>query len=417
MLRSPFSQFGMREAYAFFETRGLPLKVEARKRAFPQSEKAADVVRMLEQYMRLGKVEVRLRTPVEKLIAEDGRIAALIAGGQEYTADSYIWRPVASLIRRRARRATGFAGSHRSATASIADTHHRPLERSRRVGEETLRHGAQGCEDTLFCEGERAFVLRGDVLCTHFGLSGPLILNNAGKVADLLEAGVVTAQIDTYPDLDLGILEKHITGIFDANKNKTFEESSLRTSLPWGRARSCWRLRRAFDPGQKCTASPRKCERPSSLLKALPVTITGLMGFDRAVVADGGLSLTDIDEKTMRARAHANLFVTETCSTLRALPADIPCSLPGQAATSPGVTYSAHVLRLHTPGVATPLSIPASRPTLRVALKSIRRESAAITLEHTARSALCIQNNAQSRSARSEREAEIKRMSRQRNWI
>jgi predicted Rossmann fold flavoprotein len=72
-LASPFSQFGMQEAYEFFESLGLPLKVETKKRAFPASEKASDVVDVLKKYMETNGVEVALRSPVSEILISEWR--------------------------------------------------------------------------------------------------------------------------------------------------------------------------------------------------------------------------------------------------------------------------------------------------------------------------------------------------------
>src|SRR3989344_5334291 len=89
-LYSPFSQFGMEDAYRFFEAHGLPLKVEARKRVFPKSEKAADVVAALKRHMAESKVVVRLKSPVERIVANSGRVEHIMAGGEKLSARSYI---------------------------------------------------------------------------------------------------------------------------------------------------------------------------------------------------------------------------------------------------------------------------------------------------------------------------------------
>src|SRR6185503_15041130 len=76
---------------------------------------------------------------------------------------------------------------------------------------------------TFYAEGKKKFSKTGKLLFTHFGLSGPLILNSAGAVGDLLEIGSVTAKIDLYPDIDEAKLEKKILKVFDENKNKMFK--------------------------------------------------------------------------------------------------------------------------------------------------------------------------------------------------
>ena len=144
---------------------------------------------------------------------------------------------------------------------------------------------------------------------THFGLSGPLILNSAKTVADLLHTGIVTATIDAFPDTDLGALEKRIINVFDINKNKMLK-NVFDQIAPEGTSFAILSLV-SVDPDKK-VHSVTKEERKEivQILKSLPVNISGLMGFDRAVVADGGVSLDEIDTKTMRSKLYNNLYIT-----------------------------------------------------------------------------------------------------------
>ncbi len=310
-LYSPFSQFGMRTAYDFFETLGLPLKIEARKRAFPQSEDAVDVVRRLSEYLKKNNVEVRTRTPVLEIIAENGSLQKVVTKGGEYSAHSYIL-------------ATG--GVSHPETGSTGDGFGwlsalgLPVEKPTptivplRVSDAWVKKLSgitlKDSKIVFFCDGKRAFAVRGDILCTHFGLSGPTILNAAGRVSSLLESGTVTAQIDTSPDMDLGIFERKITSIFDENKNKLLK-NVFKEIAPLGTSAVLLALVSGVDPETKVHSVTKEQRRAlATTLKALPITITSLMGFDRAVVADGGLPLTEIDTKTMRTRAYPNLFVT-----------------------------------------------------------------------------------------------------------
>ncbi len=167
-----------------------------------------------------------------------------------------------------------------------------------------------GVRINFLLEGERKLVLKGDVLCTHFGLSGPLILNAAGDVADLLHAGAVTAQIDVHPQDDIGSLDSTIVAAFDANKNKVLK-NVWNEIAPVGTGPALLPLLKGIDADSKVHSITKDQRRQIiDLLKALPVTITGLMGYDRAVVADGGLALEEVETRTMRSKRYANLYVT-----------------------------------------------------------------------------------------------------------
>ena len=147
-------------------------------------------------------------------------------------------------------------------------------------------------------------------MCTHFGLSGPLILNSAKQIGDLLHEGEVTATIDIYPSLDNGSLEKLILGHFDTHKNKVLK-NILKGFVPPGTSTAILSLlpeSLAETKVHSVTRDERKLLVQT--LKSLPVRVKGLMGFDRAVVADGGLPLTEIDTRTMGSKKIPNLFVT-----------------------------------------------------------------------------------------------------------
>ncbi len=310
-LHSPFSQFGVKKTFSFFESHDLPLVVQAHKRAFPKTERAIDVFRALENYMARGGVEVRAKANVERIVSRNGRIDAVVVDHKNITASSFIL-------------ATG--GKSHPETGSTGDGFSWLTTLGHAVKEPTPTIVPLAVQDewvkklsgislsniriSFFLEETRKIVLKGDILCTHFGLSGPLILNIAGKISDLLHEGIVTARIDVYPQENIGSLNKRITTVFDAHKNKTLR-NVWSNIAPVGTAYALLSLLENIDPHTK-VHSITKDERRQivNLLKALPVTITGLMGYDRAVVADGGLSLHEIDTRTMRSKRYANLYVT-----------------------------------------------------------------------------------------------------------
>src|SRR3989338_7820759 len=164
---------------------------------------------------------------------------------------------------------------------------------------------------TFFVDSKKAFAKTGKVLFTHFGLSGPLILNSASAVADLLHEGAVTAAIDAYPHTDLGSLEKTIIAVFDKNKNKALK-NIIKEVVPDGTHKGVLMLLADKMDITKKVHSVTKEERKvlMRLLKALPLTIEGLMGFDRAVIADGGVPLSEVDTKTLRSKKISNLYMS-----------------------------------------------------------------------------------------------------------
>jgi hypothetical protein len=163
---------------------------------------------------------------------------------------------------------------------------------------------------TFFVDGKKQFSKLGKILFTHFGLSGPLILNSARKIKSLLDEGEVKAYIDLYPDTNAGDLENKIIKVFDLNKNKMLK-SVIKEIVPDGMAGAIVKIINFIDLDTK-VHSVKKEDRKKivSLIKALPLTITGLMGHDRSVVTDGGVSLSEINMKTMNSKLFENLYIT-----------------------------------------------------------------------------------------------------------
>lgn len=309
-LYSSFSKFSSKDTFDFFENLGLPLVVQARQRAFPNTERAHDVYKVLVNALKSVNVEIKTSGKVTKILSNKNEIIGVVAGEKTYVAKSYIF-------------ATGGVshpetGSTGDGFRWLKDLGHKVLSPTPTivplaVYDEWIKSLAgvsmSFMKITFYVDGVKKFAKKGKILFTHFGLSGPLILNSAKAVADLLHTGIVTAAIDAFPDTDLGALEKRIINVFDSNKNKMLK-NVFDQIAPEGTSLAILSIV-SVDPDKK-VHSVTKEERKEivQILKSLPVNISGLMGFDRAVVADGGVSLDEIDTKTMRSKLYSNLYIT-----------------------------------------------------------------------------------------------------------
>jgi predicted Rossmann fold flavoprotein len=316
-LFSTFSYFGAKDTFSFFENLNLPLVVQAKNRAFPHTEKATDVVKVMLKSLKENNVKILTNKTVSKIIHKDNKITKILVGADEYIAKNYIL-------------ATG--GVSHPETGSTGDGFNWLRGLGHKVKDPTPTivpiatnnkwiHTLSGTaipemKITFYVKKsnseipQKAFTKKGEILFTHFGLSGPLILNSASLVWDLLQEGEVTAKIDLYPDKDINILDKEIMTIFNENKNKTFK-NVLKEILPKGTTSGISMLLNEINLENKVN-NITKTERRKLVdtLKALPVNVTHLMGYDRAVIADGGVFLNEIDTKTMRSKILNNLFIT-----------------------------------------------------------------------------------------------------------
>ncbi|MEK7530287.1 MAG: aminoacetone oxidase family FAD-binding enzyme [Patescibacteria group bacterium] len=310
-LYSPFSQFGVEDTFKYFSARGLPLVIEARGRAFPETQKATDVVKVLEKELKKHKVSV-VRATVKRIVSDSGFIERVETTGGDIRARAYILATGGA-----SHKETGSTGDGFTFLKSIGHTVKDPtptivpLSVRDRWIKILAGVSLKKVSITFFLDDKKQFSKTGDMLCTHFGLSGPTILNSASAVSHLLEGGgAVTARIDAHPTLDLGALEKKVIAVFDANKNKTLK-TVFKELCPVGSAKGVQTLLTNINFETKVhSVSKDDRKKIVRLLKALPVSILGLMGYDRAVVADGGVPLSEIDTRTMRSLKYDNLFVT-----------------------------------------------------------------------------------------------------------
>lgn len=309
-LYSMFSQFDNNDTFEYFESRGLPLVIEARKRCFPQTQKAFDVFKVLFDELKKYSVDIKYDELVIGFASNNGSIQKVITKKGEYSAESFVL-------------ATG--GTSRPETGSTGDG----FEWMRKLGHTVpkptpdivpLKVKEQWVKDIsgtslsfmkirFLQEGKEYFQKTGKVLFTHFGLSGPLILNSAKQVKDLLHNGDVIVHIDMYPHTDLGNLDADIAKQLREHANKDFG-NVLKELVPAGIQKAFEKILREDFLKTKCHSITKDMRKEFvTFLKALPLTVIDLMGFDRAVVADGGVDINEIDMRTMRSKKVENLFI------------------------------------------------------------------------------------------------------------
>jgi len=310
-LYSPFSIFGVKDTFNFFEELGLPLVVQARKRAFPSTEKATDVYLSMKKELEKNGVVFKLGVSVTGLIDDGSKIIAVKTKEGVYDGKSFILATGGTSHPETGSTGDGFKFlkilGHKVENPSPSVV---PIE----VSDEWV-HVLSGVslsfmKITFFLDNKKQFSKTGKILFTHFGFSGPLILNSASHVGSLLQAGKVEAIIDAYPDTDEGTLESRIIKIFDDNKNKTLK-NILKEFVPDGMSKAFEILLDFIDLEIKVHSITKEDRKKIvKLLKNLKVNITNLMGYDRAVVVDGGVDLKEINMKTMQSNIYNNLFIT-----------------------------------------------------------------------------------------------------------
>lgn len=309
-LYSAFSEFSVADTFSFFESHALPLITEANNRSFPHTFNATDVEQVLENYCKQNKVVIANNTKVLNIILEQGNITGVTTTTGDYFARSVIM-------------ATG--GFSHPETGSTGDGFHwletlghtiakpTPSIVPIKVSDDWIKKitgtTLPDVKINFSVLDTKKFSIKGNILLTHFGLSGPLILNTATKIQDLLYQGTVTGTIDLFPTKDIGKLDTELVQLFDNYKNKAVK-NILKEFIPPKIAA----ILPSFISNELLETkvnSVSKTDRRKiiNIVKSLPFTVEGLMGFDRAVVADGGVPLSEMNMKTMQSTIHKNLFI------------------------------------------------------------------------------------------------------------
>lgn len=310
-LYSAFYTFDSSAVMDFFEKEGLPLKTERGNRVFPQSDKSSDVIRTLQYAMERRNVEVHLDTAVKKLCINDGACLGVVAGNGKkesgVKADAVIVATGGLSYPSTGSTGDGYRFA-RDSGHSIQDT--MPSLVPFLVKEDYIAR-MQGLSlrnvEFVIKEGKKVlFRELGEMLFTHFGVSGPLVLS-ASSVVSGRNLENLSAYIDLKPALPAGQLDERILRDFREMTN-CFYKNSLQKLLPAKMIPVLVELSKI--PPEKRVNEITRQERMGlvGLIKEFPLTIEGFRGYQEAVITRGGVSVRDVDPATMQSKKIRNLY-------------------------------------------------------------------------------------------------------------
>ncbi len=305
-LYSAYSAFDAYAVMDFFESLGVPLKTERGNRVFPVSDKAEDIVQALSRELdRLGVKIVHKR--VSALLIEDGVCAGVRAGMEEYRSSS-----VLIACGGRSYPTTGSDGDGYRLAESAGHTVTElkpslvPLTSPDKFCAELMGLSLRNVRLDLY-DGDRVIYSElGEMLFTHFGLSGPLVLSASSHIRQM-QQGRYRAVIDLKPGLTPEQLDARLQRDFAENLNRDFR-NGIRALLPTKLIPVIIKLS-GIPEEQKVNSITRE-QRLSfgALIKALPVRISGFRPIDEAIITSGGVSVKEINPKTMESKLLPGLF-------------------------------------------------------------------------------------------------------------
>lgn len=305
-LYSVFSRFDGRNAMAFFEGIGVPLKTERGNRVFPVSDRAFDVSGALERRLRALKVKL-VRDRAVSLTVENGTVTGAVGEKDDYGAEAVILATGGVSYP-----ATGSTGEgHRMAAAAGHTV--TPLQGSlvplREQGNDCARMQGLSLRNvglTVFENDKKLYTDFGELLFTHFGLSGPLILSASAHMRHFKKKAY-RIEIDLKPALDEQQLDKRLLSDFAKYANSDFC-NALDDLLPQ-KLIPVMVEKAQIPPHQKVHDLTKEQRRTFlQLLKHFPVAIAGPCPVTDAIVTSGGVKVSEIDPTTMRSKLVKGLY-------------------------------------------------------------------------------------------------------------
>lgn len=321
-LYSAFYSFSNQDVKDFFEEQGLRLKVERGRRVFPASDKSSDVIKALGNALKKLEVKIRLRTRVDKVLTEnDIACGVRLSDGECLNADKVIL-------------ATG--GVSYKSTGSDGSG----LAMAEKLGHQVtkLRPGLVGmCTKEAWVRDMQGLTLKnvavsigkkqgkkplyedfGELLFTHYGVSGPMVLSASSRLGDELEKEDLYIKIDLKPALSKEQLDSRILRDFEERKNADLSNAMVHL-LPKSMIPVMLHVC-GLDPAKKVNEVTRgEREQLVKGMKEFPLTLNGLRDIQEAIITRGGVTVKEVDPSTMESKIVKNLYLAGEMLDLDAL--------------------------------------------------------------------------------------------------
>lgn len=293
----------------FFEELGVKTKVERGGRVFPESDHSSDVIHALEQEMRRLGVEIRLRSEVKEVLISDRRAAGvLLSSGKKLYGDGVVI-------------ATG--GISYPSTGSTGDGYrfartcgHKvtelspslvPMEVKEWYAKELMGLSLRNIEIKVTAENKKLYEEFGEMLFTHYGVTGPVILSASSIVGKRLKEQELTLHIDLKPALTEEQLDRRVLREFEANQNRQFK-NAVDSLFPAKLRPVIVELSGISEEKKVNEITKEERIRFVRLIKDFTMTLTSLRGYSEAIITKGGVSVKEIDPGTMESKLVKGLY-------------------------------------------------------------------------------------------------------------
>ena len=308
-LRSAFTEFFNSDLINFFKTRGLPLKTERQGRVFPVTDKASSVVEVLKKCLLEENIEILYDMRLTSINKKSNFFELEMSSKDKIYAKKVILATGGKSYKVTGSSGDGYCISEKLGHNIIAlKPALVPLKTKEPWVKQLQGLPLKNIRIKFKYDNKKIISDIGEIIFTHFGVSGPLILDLSGKIVSLLDKHKdISLFVDLKPGLDSEQLEKRLLREFNAGKNAQLK-NVMKGLLPHRLISVFLHILGVLPEKRVNQLSRRERHAMTSLLKALPLTIVGALAIEEAMVTNGGISTKEINPKTMESRIVPGLY-------------------------------------------------------------------------------------------------------------
>lgn len=308
-LYSAFQNFNNWETIGFFEDLGMATKIERGNRVFPASDHSSDVIKVLEQELKHQGVAVYLKEKVKHIIEQQDMVTGVqLENGKKVKADAVIVATGGLSYQLTGSTGDGFRFAK---TLGHKVTELSPALVPMTVSEEWVPRlqglSLRNVRITISSKNKMLYEEFGEMLFTHYGVSGPLILSASSAVLEELKKENLILKIDLKPALSPEQLDDRILRDFEQDKNKQFK-NVLGNLLPAKMIPVIIELSGILPEKKVNEINKKERRKLLETMKALTMTLTGVRGYQEAIITRGGVDVKEINPATMESKKKKNLY-------------------------------------------------------------------------------------------------------------
>lgn len=318
-LFSSFYGYTNQDVIDFFERIGVKTKVERGNRIFPVSDHSSDVIAGLTRELHNLGVEIHLHTAVKKVVGKESFEYIELENGQKIHGDACIVATGGFSYQTTGSNGDGYKFA-KALGHTVTDIRPAlvPLVIKEWYAKELQGLSLRNVEATIFDGKKKLYNDFGEMLFTHYGVSGPLMLSASSYIGKKLQDKHLQLEIDLKPALSMEQLDQRVLRDFEENMNKQFK-NAIGKLFPSKLIPVMLELS-GIDPEKKVNLiSKEERQQFVHLMKHFPMTITGLRDFNEAIITQGGIKVKEINPSTMESKLVSGLYFVGEVLDLDAL--------------------------------------------------------------------------------------------------